>query len=134
MTDLLDQESVDEIRQAMRDVTDTFHHTPVTLRRASGQEIALLAGMKTDDAGSYGEVNGERYAQDEHTEIVERWIVTFNRDYLAEKGLVDPATDLLLIDPEDWLIYKGKRYSIQILEDRAEFRGVPILTRLVVQR
>jgi hypothetical protein len=132
--DLLDQDSVDEFRNAMRDVTDTFHQTPVTLRQVSGTEIELLAGMKSDDAGSYGEVNGERYVQDEHSEMVERWIVTFHRDYLAEKELVDPTTGLLLINPEDWLIYKEKRYSIQILEDRAIFRGAPILVRLVVQR
>jgi hypothetical protein len=138
MADLLSQENVDQFRSAIRNITDTFHKSPVILRHVDEvgaiHELPLQAGVKSDDTGSYGEINGERYVQDEHTQIMERWIVTFNRDYLKEQGLVDPDTDKLLIDPEDWLIYQGKRYSIQLLADKAVFRGIPILVQLTAQR
>lgn len=118
----------------MRDLTDTFHQTTVTLRRDSGEEIDLLAGLKPDDAGSYGAVNGERYAQDDRPETVERWLVSFNRDYLNEQGLIDPDTDKVLIAEEDRIVIKGKRFVIVTLTDKALFRGLPILFSLTVQR
>lgn len=134
MTDLLDQDSVDDFRAAMRDVTDTFHKSPVILRKTDNSEIPLLAGLKPNETGDDGEVNGDRYVREEQTESVERWIVSFNRDYLAEKELVDPDDDTLLIDQEDWIIINGKRFAIVALTDKALFRGVPILVRLTVVR
>lgn len=132
--DLLSQDNVDQFRAALRNVTDTFHKTPVTLQPVNGAEIDLLAGLKPDDAGSYGSVNGELHAQEERQETVERWIVTFNRDYLAEKGLIDPDTDQLLITIEDRLLIKGKRFSIVKLTDKGLFRGVPVMVQMTVVR
>jgi hypothetical protein len=134
MADLLTQDNVDQFRQAMRSVTDTFFKTPVVLRRQSGEEIDLLCGWKPDDAGSYGRVNGETYVQEAHEEKVERYLVSFNRDYLAEKGLVDPDSDLLLISQGDRVVFKGKRHAIATVADKGVFRGVPILVQLTVQR
>jgi hypothetical protein len=134
MSDLLSQESVDQFRAAMRNVTDTFHKTPVILRRKTGEEIDLLAGWKPDDTGSYGNVNGEAYVQEAQRETVERFLVSFNRDYLAEKQLIDSATDTLLISEDDKLIEKGKRYVLVKITDKGVFRGVPILVLLTVQR
>lgn len=134
MSDLLSQENVDQFRAAIRSITDTFHKTPVILRTASGADVNLLAGDKPDDVGSYGEIHGEVYVQEERRETEERRIVTFNRDYLIEQGLVDPATDELLFDSEDWIIIKGKRFAIVKLTDKAIFRGLPILVQLTVQR
>ena len=118
----------------MRSVTDTFHKTPVQLRRTSGEEIELLCGWKPDDVGSYGSVAGETYVQEAHRETVERYLVSFNRDYLAEKGLVDPDTDKLLISEADKLVFKGKRHSLVKIVDKGVFRGLPILAQLTVQR
>jgi hypothetical protein len=132
--DLFSAENTEQFRSAIRNVTDTFHRTPVTLFRTSGEEIELLAGMIPMETGDDGEVNGEMYARDRGSETVERWIVTFNRDYLAEKGLVDPDEDRLLIGDEDLVIYKGRRFAIVQLTDKAIFRGVPILARLKVAR
>lgn len=135
MTDLLDQETVDEIRSALRDVTDTFHRTPVALRRPNGVEINLVAGAVPVATGGAGAVNGAVSAREDQTENVERWVVSFNRDYLQEMGLVDTVTGRPLIDPEeDRIVLGGRRFSIIELTDRALFRGVPILVRLVVAR
>ncbi|BCS54556.1 hypothetical protein [Geobacter sp. SVR] len=132
--DLLSQDNVDQFRAAMRSVTDTFHKSPVTLRRASGEEIDLLAGLKPDDQEDYSVVHGERYVRDAHSEMVERWVVSFNRDYLAAQGLMDPETGEPLINPDDWIVIKGKRFAIIELTDRGLFRGIPILLKLIVQR
>jgi hypothetical protein len=135
MADLLSQENVDQFRAAMRSVTDTFHKSPVTLLRPSGEEIDLMSGITPDEVGSYGEIDGERYVQDERTERTERKIVSLNRDYLAERALVDPDTDELLIAPDaDWIVIGGKRFGIDKMTDKAVFRGVPILVQLTVQR
>uniref|UniRef100_C6E6Q9 Uncharacterized protein n=1 Tax=Geobacter sp. (strain M21) TaxID=443144 RepID=C6E6Q9_GEOSM len=135
--DLLDQEDVDEFRAAMRDVTDTFHRSPITLRRANGAEVELLVGMKPDDAEENGESQGELSVRDDRSEQVERWVISVSRDYLQELGLIDPAApeaQQLLITVEDWVLIKGKRFAIIALTDRAIFRGVPILVRLTVAR
>lgn len=118
----------------MRNVTDTFHKTPVTLRRSSGEEIELLAGWKPDDTGTDGEAHGEAYVREAQRETVERFLVSFNRDYLAEKELIDPATDTLLISEDDKLVVKGKRFVLVKITDKGVFRGVPILVQLTVQR
>jgi hypothetical protein len=137
MADLLDQETIDEFRSALRDVTDTFHRSPIILRRANGQDVDLLVGMKPDDVGDNGDGNGELVEHDQRSELVERWIVSVNRDYLVELGLIDleAAEDAqLLITVDDWVISKGKRFAIVALADRAVFRGVPILVRMTVAR
>lgn len=134
--DLLSQENIDQFRSAIRDLTDTFHKSPVTLQRESGGEVDLLAGLKPSGTGSSadGEEHGELYVQDDRKETVERYVVGFNRDYLAEKELIDPDTDELLISIEDRLEIKGKRFSIVKLTDHALFRGVPLLVQMVVAR
>jgi len=134
MTDLLSQENVDQFRGAMRDVTDTFHKIPVTLLRAAGGQVGLLAGLAPDDMEAQnGEVHGELHIQEDRRETVERWIVSFNRDYLREEGLVD-EDDHLLIAYEDRIMLNGKRYSIIKMTDKAIFRNAPILVKLTVAR
>jgi len=121
----------------MRDVSDTFYRTPVTVRRAGSADVDLLVGMKPDDTGLDGESHGEVNVRDERSELVERWVISVNRDYLVEKGLVDLEADeahQLLITVEDWVIVKSQRFAIIGISDRALFRGVPILVRLTVAR
>lgn len=135
MSDLLDQDGVDEFRQAMRDLTDTFHKTPVTLLRKTGEEFPLLAGWTPDDTGGTdGEEHGEAYVREAQRETVERFVVSFNRDYLAEQGLTDPEADTLLISEDDKLIFGGKRFVLVKITDKGVFRGLPILVQLTVQR
>lgn len=118
----------------MRSVTDTFHKTPVVLKRKTGEEIPLVAGWKPDDTGTDGEGHGEAYVQEAQRETVERFVVSFNRDYLVEQGLTDPATDKLLISEDDKLIFQGKRFVLVKITDKGVFRGLPILVQLTVQR
>ncbi|BCS55192.1 hypothetical protein GSbR_25930 [Geobacter sp. SVR] len=133
--DLLSQDNVDQFRAAIRNVTDTFHKSPVILRRETGEEFPLLAGLTPDDQEDYSVVQGERYVRDDQDDVTERWVVAFHRDYLAEQGLIDPETDTVLIALEnDWIVIKGKRHAIVKLSDRAIFRGQAILVRLSVQR
>jgi len=128
LMDLLAQDNVDQFRAAMRSVTDTFHKTPVLLRRKSGEEIELLAGWKPETD------HGEARLQEEQRKTVERYLVSFNRDYLAEKGLVDPDTDKVMISEDDKIVFQGKRHSLVQITDKGVFRGLPILVRLTVQR
>lgn len=132
MADFFSQDNIDQFRGAMRDLTDTFHKNPVILRKVSGAETELLAGLKPVETGEDGEVTGERYIQEERQETVERWIVTFNRDYLKEKLLV--SDDVLLINDDDWIIINEKRHSIVKLSDKGMFCGFPILVQLTVAR
>jgi hypothetical protein len=134
MSDLFDQESVDDFRAAIRDVTDTFHKTPVILQRKSGEEIKLTCGWSPEGSGIDGAAHGEAYLQESSRETVERYLVSFNRDYLAEKGLVDPITDKLLMGEDDKLVFQGKRHVLVKITDKGVFRGLPILAQLTVHR
>jgi hypothetical protein len=125
--DLLDQEAVDDFRAAMRDVTDTFHQDEVTLRRAAGGEVDLLAGVKP------AEDTGEAKPRERGEEIEERYTVTINRQYLADKGLVD-GDDSLLITVDDELVIDGRRFTLAAVADRARFRGQALLVILEAVR
>lgn len=130
--DLLGQEDVDEFRSAMRDVTDTFHKSPVVLRRADGSELPLLAGKTPVSDSSEEKESGNLVVQDPQSDQVERWLITFNREYLQEQGLIEDG--VLLITLEDWIVIGGHRFAIVGISDRAIFRGEPILVKLTVAR
>ena len=130
--DLLDAEATAEFLAAMRDLTDTFDQDPVTLRRAGGGDVALLAGLKASGSGT-GEQHGELRPRDTGEEIAERYTVSFNRSYLAEKGLVD-GNDALLITVDDQLLIQGKRFVLAAVADKARFRGFAILVVLEAVR
>lgn len=129
--DLLDAETTAEFRSAMRDVTDTFHRSPVTLRRAVGGDVPLLVGL-TPAGDGQGEQHGELQTRETGEEIAERYTVRVNRDYLAEKGLV--VNDVLQITLDDTLLIGGKRFTLASVADKAIFRGVPILAVLQAVR
>lgn len=124
--DLLDPEDVAAFTGAIRDVTDTFHKYPVTLRRAvGGADKPLLAGVKPAGDGK-GSGDGELKPRESGEEVDERLTVSFNRGYLAEQGLID-QNDVLLITLDDQLLIKGKRYYLAAVGDKAMFRNLPIL-------
>lgn len=133
MTDFLSQENVDQFRQAMRDVADTFNQVPVILLRADGTEIPLLAGVKSDDAGSYGRVDGEIYQQEERIEQVERRILRFNYDYLQEQGLIAVGGQLA-ITLDDRFVIDGKRFQVMKGAAKGYFRDEPLVAAIEVQR
>lgn len=123
---------MDDFRAAMRDVTDTFHKDPVTLRRAGGADVPLLAGLKPAGDGQ-GDEHGELQSRETGDEIAERYTVTFNRAYLAEQGLID-GDDQLLITIDDSLLIRGKRFALAVVADRAPFRGEALLVVLEAVR
>jgi len=104
--DLLDEGVVEEFMNAMRDVGDTFFRHPV--------------GVENDLAPREG---GD--------EIKERYMVRFNRAYLAEKGLV--ADGVLLIDHDSIIVIDERRYHVAKL-DEPGFRDRKILVVLEVVR
>lgn len=119
MADLLDQESVDEFRQAIRNVLDTFQQSPVILRRAAtGEEINLLVGLKplTD-----GAAHGELQPRETGEEIIERYEVRVGYDLLVEKGLIGNGAILIAVD--DSLTINGKRFYLERLADGTPFRA-----------
>jgi len=130
--DLLDQEAADQFKNAMRDVTDTFHQDEVTLRRAAGGEVDLLAGVKPAGDGQ-STSHGELRPRERGEEIEERYTVTINRQYLADKGLVD-GDDSLLITVDDELVIAGRRFALAAVADRARFRGQALLVILEAVR
>lgn len=121
MADLLDQESVDEFRQAIRDVLDTFQQSPVILRRATGEEINLLVGLKplTD-----GAAHGELQPRETGEEIIERYEVRVGHDLLVEKGLIGNGAILIAVD--DSLTINGKRFYLECLADGKPFRATSL--------
>lgn len=122
MADLLDQESVDEFRQAIRDVLDTFQQSPVILRRtATGEEINLLVGLKplTD-----GAAHGELQPRETGEEIIERYEVRVGHDLLVEKGLIGNGAILIAVD--DSLTINGKRFYLECLADGKPFRDTSL--------
>lgn len=130
--DLLDQDAVDDFKSAMRDLGDTFHRDPVTLRRADGTEINLLAGLKPAGDGQ-GEQHGSLQPRERGEEIEERYTVTFNRGYLAERGLID-GDNQLMITIDDFLLIQGKRFTLAAVADRARFRGEALVVVLEAVR
>lgn len=129
--DLLDQESVDAIKGALRDVADTFHRYPVDLLPAAGGEVGLRAGKKTPSSPAQGMKGLEPRERGE--EIEEVLQLTFHRQYLAEKGLVD-AGGTLLITYDDGVRVDGKRYHIAAIHETGEFRDDKLLVMLEVVR
>jgi len=123
MTDLLDDEAVEAFKDAIRDVTDTFHKYPVILEQDSG-DTELLAGRK---------IIAERLKEkEEGGEIDEGYEIAFNREYLKDRGLVD-ENDNLLIVYDDRIRIDGKRYHVVSVKEKG-FREDKIMVILEVIR
>lgn len=129
--DLLDQESIDLFKDAIRDVTDTFHRYPVVLLPAPGGEVDLLSGKKSPSSSAQGMKGLDPRERGE--EIEELLQLSFNRQYLAEKGLIDTA-GTLLIGYDDGVRIDGKLYSIAAIHETGEFREDNLLVLLDVVR
>lgn len=125
--DLLDQESVDQIKSALRDVTDTFFRDLVVLHRTGGGDVPLLAKVEPDETA------GDLIPRERGEEIEERYTVSINRQQLAEKGLVE-GDDTLLITVDDDLQINGRRFVLVAVADRARFRGEALLVILKAVR
>lgn len=124
MTDLLDTDAVNAFKNAIRDVTDTFHKHPVILEQEGGNKD-LLAGVKV--------ITGELKEREGGQEISEGYAVMFNREYLAEKGLVD-GNDKLLILYDDTIKIDEKRYHIIKLHETGIFRENTLMVVIEVAR
>lgn len=127
MTDLLDDEAVDDFRSAMRDVADTFNRYPVILQQAGG-DLSLKAAKASLGSSTKG------FEQtDEGAEIEDGYLLKFNRKYLAEQGLID-GNDSLLIDYDDRVLVDGKRYGISAIDSVGTFRDADLNVVLKVVR
>jgi len=123
VADLFDADAVEAFKDAMRDVTDTFHRYPVTLEQDGG-DTELLAGRKV--------ITEKFKAREEGEEIDEAYQLVFNREYLKDHGLVDGG-DILLITYNDRVRMDGKRYHIVKLAE-ASFRDSKLMVVLEVVR
>jgi len=124
MADLLDAEAVEEFKDAIRDVTDTFHKHPVILEQEGGNKD-LLAGLTV--------ITDELKEREGGQEISEGYAVRFNREYLAEKDLVDGNGKLLIIYDDTFKIDE-KRYHIIKLHETGIFREDTLMVVIEVAR
>jgi len=128
--DLIDQSSVDDFKNAMRDIADTFNRYPIILRRVDAADLGLLAGKAP--LGNNSGPDGLTLA-DEGEEIADGFLLKFNRDYLFEKGLIDGA-GVLLISYDDQIMLDGKDYAISAIESTGTFRDQDLTVILKVER
>ncbi len=124
MTDLFDSETVQAFKNAIRDVTDTFQKHPVVLRQEAG-DTQLNAGLKIITAEVQAKEGGE--------EIEEAYLVSFNREYLEEMGLVDVGGELL-ITYDDQVVINLDVFEIIKIHDTAVFRDEKLMVKLEVIR
>ena len=112
MADLLNAQDTAAFLDAMRDVSDTFQKYPVTL--GDGVDaVDLLCGRKS--------IKNELLAHEEGMDINQAFRIKFNRQYLAEKGLVD-GDGILLIGYDTPVWMDGERFTIVKLDEPAVFR------------
>ncbi len=123
MTDLFDDQAVSDFLEAIRDVTDTFQKYPVTLGD-EGASVTVLCTRKN--------VLGELSVREEGQGIEQAFKLSLNRQYLAEKGLVDGDGVLLIgYDTPVWM--DGERFAITKL-DEPVFRDQKIRVAMEVVR
>jgi|GEM_PF-1800375 len=130
MADLIDDSAVDDFRQAMRDVADTFNRYPVILHTAAAGAVELLAGKAPLSSTSAPD---GLTVTDEGEEVEEGYQLRFNRDYLAEKGLISEDGDLLL-DYDDSAEVDGLTYGIAMIDSTGTFRDADMNVVLKVVR
>ncbi|MCG8553586.1 MAG: hypothetical protein MI799_24545 [Desulfobacterales bacterium] len=124
MTDLLDDQSVNDFLGAIRDVTDTFQKYPVIF--GSGVDAApVLCGRKN--------IKNELLATEEGSFVEDAFKLALNRQYLAEKGLVD-EDDVLLIGYDTPVWMDDMQFVITKLGEPAVFRDTKVMVEMEVVR
>lgn len=124
MTDLFDDDSANDFVAAIRDVTDTFQKYPV-LFGDQGDSVELLCGRES--------IKNELLATEEGESIDEAFRIKINRQYLAEKGLVD-ENDRLLIGYDTPVLMDGLQFSITKLDETPVFRDKKLMVVMEVVR
>ncbi len=124
MTDLLDDQAVYDFLGAIRDVTDTFQKYPVTF--GSGDDsVTVLCGRKN--------IRNELLAVEEGSCIEDAFKLALNRQYMAEKGLVDEDNALLIgYDTPVWM--DGMQFVITKLAETVVFRDTKVMVSMEVVR
>ncbi|MCP3942212.1 MAG: hypothetical protein GY710_12100 [Desulfobacteraceae bacterium] len=112
MTDLFDDAMTADFVNAIRSVTDTFQKYPIVFGDGD-DSIELLCGRKS--------IKNELLAQEEGESIEDAFEIKINRQYLAEKGLVD-ENDTLLIGYDTPVEMDGEQFTIIKLGEPAVFR------------
>lgn len=124
MTDLFDDATQADFIQAIRDVTDTFQKYPVIF----GDEdppLELLCGRKS--------IKNELLAREEGQSIEDAFEIAINREYLAEKGLID-ENDSLLIGYDTPVEMDGEQFTIIKLGEPAVFRDKKLMVVMEIVR
>lgn len=107
-----------EIRDAIRSVTDTFAITPVTYyiggdsidRWQEGREDKYYFSIELD---ALQENEDEPVGEStEGSENLKEITVTFNLDYLQEKGLINAEFQAAFDPTKDYFKSKGKMYKV----------------------
>lgn len=107
MTDLFNDQDVNDFLGAIRDVTDTFQRYPVGFGD-EGVSITVLCGRKS--------ILNELLAREEGQSIAQAFKLSLNQQYLAEKGLVDDD-GVLLIEYATPVWMDGQRFVITKLDE-----------------
>lgn len=145
--DLLSSSEKDEIYEAFRDVTDTFHKTIVDYNQT----------VKGFDQFQRGDNNTEldhqlncrvKLLDDEDSEIEETssgtsrrqdYEFTFDFQYLTEQSLTtvdSKGNKVVVFDPEvDYITYEDVKHKILLITyDNSDFAGQPILCTVRCRR
>lgn len=123
---LLSSDDLDEIRGAIRDVTDTFHKKPITLHRLTKgfdrYQEGSVGGNVVADYTRLGFVEYNDETSDQAEEMLEgdvrqnSIVVTFNMNYLVESGdVVDANRNVIFKERRDRLTVQGQKYIINLI-------------------
>ncbi len=122
MADLFDDAMTAQFTAAIRDVTDTFFKYPVIFGDGA-DEIDLRCGRKS--------IKNKLLALEEGEDIDQAYRITFNREYLTEKGVVDENDKLLIgYDTPVWM--DGEQFTITKLDETSVFREKKLMVVLEV--
>lgn len=121
--DLLSPAQVAQIRNALRDVTDTFAKQPIKYMLRTGESMDRYQEDRRDlEFTEYNLLALMEYNTDDKDEIAEQVEgayskqsvkLTFNREYLEEQNLIDPTTDKVIFkDTADYFMVDTTKYKV----------------------
>jgi len=124
MADLFDDDMTRQFLDAIRDVTDSFQKYPVTFGDVP-DSITVLCGRKS--------IKNELLAREEGDSIEKAYKLALNREYAAEKGLID-EDDVLLIGYDTPVWIDDDRFVITKLDEPGVFRDKKVMVVMEVVR
>jgi hypothetical protein len=126
MTDLLSPQDLSDVFSAFKDLHDTFNKTTVVYEQWTDDFSQLDKGGKGAPVTknllcrhTLEDESGNDITQDVEGAVnAQRLKLMFNREYLQEQGLVDPATGRCLFEPgKDYFLFMGARYKCVLVHN-----------------